>query len=102
MHQHCFHPTPSPSTSHYFHLCSAPSAFQHADTVCLPLPYLRAMSLKLGLMPASLYMSNSPIMPPPRTLLPYGRLVRASAYRGSGLPRPRPLGPSLHIGSPTP
>ena len=63
MHQCCSQPTPSPSTPHYFHLCSAPSAFQHTDTVCLSLPYLRAMSLKLGLMPASLHMLNSPIMP---------------------------------------
>lgn len=30
--------------------------------MCRSLPYLLAMSLKLGFMPASLYMFNSPIM----------------------------------------
>ena len=41
---------------------SQPSALQYAATVCLSRWYRLAMSLKLGFMPDSLYMFNSPIM----------------------------------------
>ena len=37
------------------------AASQYDATVCLSSPYLLAMSLKLGLVPASLYMFSSPV-----------------------------------------
>ena len=61
---------------------SQPSASQYDATVCLFSPYLLAMSLKLGLIPASLYMFSSPVrfLSNPRPF----RRVRYDAQETSG------------------